>query len=101
MPDVAMQPATKPFFAEMAPPGSKSLSNCAMVLAAMAEGSSTLTNVLFADDTLVMIDGLRRLGFDLSVDEKEKVVGIAGASGEIPNRAAQLMCGNSGTTIRF
>ena len=57
MPDVAMQPATKPFFAEMAPPGSKSLSNRAMVLAAMAEGSSTLTNVLFADDTLVMIDG--------------------------------------------
>ncbi|MBV8782239.1 MAG: 3-phosphoshikimate 1-carboxyvinyltransferase, partial [Phycisphaerae bacterium] len=97
----SIQPATAPFHATIAPPGSKSLTNRAMVLAALAKGKCTLRNVLFADDTKVMIDGLRRLGFQLDVDQDALAVSIHGRGGEILAKSADLFCGNSGTTIRF
>ena len=96
-----IEPLTKPFDITFAPPGSKSLTNRAMVLAALSSGPCTLTNALFADDTRVMIDGLQRLGFDVAVDEENATIRIVGRSGLIPNHAADLFCGNSGTTIRF
>src|SRR5687767_6538730 len=59
---LTLTPPREPFDAEIAPPGSKSLTNRALVLAALADGGvSTLTNVLFADDTLVMMECLSRL----------------------------------------
>jgi 3-phosphoshikimate 1-carboxyvinyltransferase len=99
--DQKIVPLTAPFRAAMTPPGSKSLTNRALVLAALADGVSTLGNVLFADDTLVMLDGLGRLGFDLAVDQSKQAVRITGRGGSIPATAADLFCGNSGTTIRF
>src|SRR5687768_3938232 len=101
MPDVKMQPVARPFTATITPPGSKSLTNRALVLAALADGSSNLSNVLFADDTEVMLDCLTRLGFDLSVDRAATAVRVGGRAGRIPRDAAELFCGNSGTTIRF
>jgi 3-phosphoshikimate 1-carboxyvinyltransferase len=101
MNDAQIEPITRPFCAAIAPPGSKSLTNRALVLGAMAEGRSVLTNVLIADDTRVMVDGLQQLGFDLSVDEASATVSVAGQNGTIPSPVAQLFCGNSGTTIRF
>jgi 3-phosphoshikimate 1-carboxyvinyltransferase len=101
MPDIALQPLSGGFAAVMAPPGSKSLSNRAMVLAAMARGRSILRNVLLADDTRVMIDGLQRLGYGVSVDEPAACVTIDSAGAKPTAAGAELFCGNSGTTIRF
>ncbi len=75
---LTLTPPAGPFDAAITPPGSKSLTNRALVLAALADGISDLSNVLFADDTLVMIDGLIRLGFDLRVDRAANTVRVHG-----------------------
>src|SRR5579862_5206801 len=98
MNELAIVPLTAPFNLRMSPPGSKSLTNRALVLAALAAGRSELTNVLFADDTLVMIENLGRLGFSPQVDRERRAVAIAGLGGEVPSKDAELFCGNSGTT---
>ena len=101
MNQLTITPFASPFDVTIAPPGSKSLTNRAMVLAALADGPATLSNVLMADDTRVMIDGLRKLGFALNVDEAARTVRIEGRGGLVPAADAELFCGNSGTTIRF
>src|SRR5438045_700120 len=101
MPDLVVPTATGPFRATITPPGSKSLTNRALVLAALATGACTLRNVLFADDTEAMIDCLGRLGFGLEVDREAHTIVVEGRGGEIPAASAELFCGNSGTTIRF
>src|SRR5688500_2173490 len=101
MPDVQLQPIPKPFTATVTPPGSKSISNRAMVLGALSDGVTDLSNVLFADDTLVMLECLTRLGFHLHVEHDERAVRIHGRGGRIDRASAELICGNSGTTLRF
>jgi 3-phosphoshikimate 1-carboxyvinyltransferase len=102
LPDViTLTPPARPFEAAPRIPGSKSITNRALPLAAMAQGKSVLTGVLFADDTLRMIDSLKKLGFSLVVDQTGQSVTIEGLGGKIPNAHAELFCGNSGTTIRF
>src|SRR3954462_15880333 len=101
MPDVRLEPITKPFAATFAPPGSKSLTNRALVLAALSDGVCDLSNVMFADDTLVMIEGLTRLGFHLVVDHEAATVRVHGRAGHVDRHDVELFCGNSGTTIRF
>ncbi|CAA9410068.1 MAG: 3-phosphoshikimate 1-carboxyvinyltransferase [uncultured Phycisphaerae bacterium] len=98
---LTLTPPAGPFDAEITPPGSKSLTNRAMVLAALGDGASELRNALFADDTLVMMDCLGRLGFRLDVDRADHVVRVHGRGGQVPHSRADLFCGNSGTTIRF
>jgi 3-phosphoshikimate 1-carboxyvinyltransferase len=101
MSDIHVEPITRPFSVSLAPPGSKSLTNRALVLAALADGVCELSNVLFADDTLVMLECLTRLGFRVDIDRARQAVQISGRAGEIPSTTADLFCGNSGTTIRF
>jgi 3-phosphoshikimate 1-carboxyvinyltransferase len=101
MPDIALHPPPGPFDADFQPPGSKSLTNRALVLAAMADGVCELSNVLFADDTLVMIDSLMRLGFHLEIDRPQQRIHVYGRAGHINAASADLFCGLSGTTIRF
>ncbi len=101
MSDVRLDPIHKPFTAELSPPGSKSLTNRALVLAALAKGKSVLSNVLLADDTRVMLENLQRLGFSLEIDSAACNVTVDGQAGRIPVPSAELFCGNSGTTIRF
>src|SRR5918997_1873876 len=91
MTDRAIPPVTAPFTAKITPPGSKSLTNRV----------SDLSNVLFADDTLVMIECLIKLGFDVRVDRAAGAVRVYGKGGKVGRDAADLFCGNSGTTIRF
>ena len=91
----------RPFTATITPPGSKSLTNRALVLAALASGPCELANVLFAGDTDVMLAGLERLGFRLDIDRDAGTVGVQGLAGRIDAAAAELLCANSGTTIRF
>jgi 3-phosphoshikimate 1-carboxyvinyltransferase len=101
MDEMRIEALAAPFTATITPPGSKSLTNRAMVLAALASGDCELANVLFADDTRVMIDGLKQLGFILDVNEARHIVRVHGQAGKIAARDADLFCGNSGTTIRF
>ncbi len=82
-------------------PGSKSITNRALIVAALADGLSLLTGVLFAQDTRLMIDALRALGIALTVDEHACVAEITGCRGHIPAGEAELFCGNAGTVMRF
>lgn len=94
-------------------PGSKSMTNRALPLAALAEGATTLTGVLFADDTRRMIEALGTLGFELKIDEDAAAVTVRGGGGggggdggTIPNagesgRDVELLLGNAGTAMRF
>ena len=79
-------------------PGSKSISNRALLLAALAEGRTVLTRLLDADDTRVMIDALRALG--VSVERDGDQASVQGCGGRFPARDADLFLGNAGTATR-
>ena len=80
-------------------PGSKSISNRALLLAALSSGTTTLTNLLDADDTQVMRNALRQLGLSVT-DKADKVCVVEGCNGKFPVRDADLFMGNAGTAIR-
>lgn len=82
-------------------PGSKSITNRALLLAAMCEGPCTLNGVLFSDDSRAFLSCLKELGFDLTIDEEEKRVTITGTGGRIPNGKASINVGSAGTAARF
>lgn len=88
-----------PIHTSIRPPSSKSITNRALICAALAQGESTLRWPLASDDTRVMIDSLRRLG--ISVVELDRSLAVSGQGGRIPNRQAELFIGNSGTSVRF
>ena len=94
-------PVVRPISGHIRPPGSKSLTNRALIVAALAEGTSRLTGVLDSTDTQVMIESLRRLGIVLRHDADNCIVEIEGCSGTLPAREAKLYVENSGTSIRF
>jgi 3-phosphoshikimate 1-carboxyvinyltransferase len=79
-------------------PGSKSISNRALLLAALADGTTRLSGLLDAEDTRVMIDALRELG--VSVTEGAQVTEVVGCGGRFARREAQLDLGNAGTAMR-
>jgi len=103
MDTIDIQPALRPFRKTLRIPGSKSITNRALPLAALADGETTLTGVLFADDTWQMMSALQTLGYDLKMDQAARTVRIVGRGKEIPSfpGGITLTCGNSGTTIRF
>ena len=80
-------------------PGSKSISNRALFLAAMAQGKTTLTGLLRADDTERMIEALQALGIEV-VFEADTQVTVTGCGGRIPVKSAELFIGNAGTAAR-
>ncbi|MCC6509453.1 MAG: 3-phosphoshikimate 1-carboxyvinyltransferase [Pirellulaceae bacterium] len=90
-----------PVVGSIRPPGSKSLTNRALVLAALARGTSKLTGVLDSEDTQVMIEAWRKLGIVIDGDVEQGHLNIQGCGGNLPQRTAELFIGNSGTTIRF
>ncbi|MEX0710880.1 MAG: 3-phosphoshikimate 1-carboxyvinyltransferase [Pirellulales bacterium] len=92
---------TGPLVGSVRPPGSKSLTHRALVCAALAEGDSTLHGALDSEDTQVMVEGLRRLGFGVDFDRSSGRVAVRGAAGRVPAKGADLYVANSGTTIRF
>lgn len=79
-------------------PGSKSLSNRALLLAALAQGTTRLTHLLEADDTRVMLDALHTLGIGITVHSD--AVEVVGCAGHWPVREAELFLGNAGTAMR-
>lgn len=80
-------------------PGSKSISNRALFLAAMAQGKTTLTGLLRADDTERMLDALKTLGIPVSFDNDTQVT-VTGCGGRIPVKEGELFIGNAGTATR-
>ena len=112
LPDlIEIVPLTAPVHAEITVPGSKSITNRALVLAALADGEVTLDGALWSEDTQVMFDCLGRLGFEVRVelDPNEfcnRTITVRGRGGEIPNagtaeKPLELFVGNAGTAARF
>ena len=99
--EIEITPARSHLNARIALPGSKSITNRALLLAAMASGRSTIESALFSDDTSYMIAALRALGFRLQVDEAARRISIDGLGGAIPASAADLFVGGAGTAMRF
>lgn len=101
-PDVyAIVPLAAPPDATVAVPGSKSLTNRALVLAALAQGTTSLSNALFSDDTVVMIEALRSLGFPVDADAGALRITVQGRGGAVPVPTAELDVGGAGTAARF
>ena len=106
MPDYPLEITLTPLDGPIAPrtvrvPGSKSLTNRALIIAAMADGDSTLTGALDSEDTRVMVDSLRKLGIHVDHDLESAEIKIKGSSNKIPAREADLFVANSGTSLRF
>jgi 3-phosphoshikimate 1-carboxyvinyltransferase len=82
-------------------PGSKSLTNRALLISALASGKTSLTNALLSDDTLIFAHALQNLGFDVQLDALRNEMSVTGLDGRIPAKQAQIFCGNAGTAVRF
>src|SRR5271165_6075146 len=82
-------------------PGSKSLTNRALIVAALAQGSSLLRGALDCEDTQVMVAALRTIGVDVKHDSADSVIAVRGCSGVVPAHQASLVVANSGTSLRF
>jgi 3-phosphoshikimate 1-carboxyvinyltransferase len=93
--------STGPLVGAVRPPGSKSITNRALVCAALARGTSRLTGLLDSQDTRVMAAALGRLGCHADVDWPEGTAVVTGTDGRIPAGSATLDCAASGTTMRF
>lgn len=98
---VRLRAARHPVDCTIRLPGSKSLTNRALLIAALARGDSTIENVLLADDTRCMLQALEELGVRLRVDTTTKRAEVSGCGGHWPAGEASLFCGNAGTVIRF
>ena len=101
MDDAIQIETTGPVVGSIRPPGSKSITNRALVCAALAEGTSVLQGALDSDDTRVMIAGLEQLGIAVQTENAKTTLKVTGCAGKIPATHADLSIGNSGTTMRF
>ena len=97
--------------AEIVIPGSKSITNRAIVLAALGDGEVTLRGALWSEDTEAMTDCMRRLGIDITVAadpdvEANRTITVRGCGGKLPNGGTEtepleLFVQNAGTAARF
>jgi 3-phosphoshikimate 1-carboxyvinyltransferase len=112
LPDlIEIVPLDKPVRAEITVPGSKSITNRALILAALAEGETILQGALWSEDTQVMVEALKKLGFDVKVEPDpdefcNRTIIVKGLGGKIPNaeteeKPLEIFVGNAGTAARF
>ena len=94
-------PLKGPIHATVRLPGSKSITNRALVLATLADGETRLEGALFSRDTRLMWEALKCLGFNCQVDTAAHAITVTGGGGRIPNSQAQINVGNAGTVARF
>src|SRR5215510_15786379 len=90
-----IKPITHPLNATVRVPGSKSLTNRALLIAALANGTTRLTNALFSDDSKYFARALQNLGFNIQLDEANHEMTVTGLSGKIPASKAELFIGNA------
>ncbi|MBI5832360.1 MAG: 3-phosphoshikimate 1-carboxyvinyltransferase [Armatimonadetes bacterium] len=98
---IQIHPAQTPPVATVHLPGSKSYTNRALAVAALAHGRSTLHGALFSDDTDHMSAALNELGIRVEADPRGQTMTVEGCGGVVPSDAATLFCGNAGTAVRF
>ncbi len=98
---IEIRPIARPVNVEIAIPGSKSITNRALLLTALADGPSMLENALFSEDSHWFVDCLRKLGIVVDTNEAAATITVRGQGGQFPATQADLFVGNSGTTARF
>lgn len=98
---LAIEPLRRPPDARVQVPGSKSISNRALLIAALAAGESRLDGALFSDDTRHMATALGQLGIAVRADEAAARFEVEGRGGAWPANEATLYAGNAGTAMRF
>src|SRR6266404_3980988 len=91
---IEIVPLAKPVYAEITVPGSKSITNRALILAALADGETTLHGALWSEDTQVMVDCLRELRFKVEVvadpeEASNRVITVLGKGGLVPPGASE------------
>ena len=112
LPDlIEIVPLDKPVRAEVTVPGSKSITNRALILAALADGERILQGALWSEDTQVMVEALQKLGFEITYERDRSefcncTISVKGLGGKIPNagtdeKPLELPVGNAGTAARF
>ena len=82
-------------------PGSKSITNRALLLATLADGESILDGVLFSDDSRHFLKCIQELGFETTVDEDHACITVKGNGGMVPLKETSLYVGSAGTAARF
>ncbi len=82
-------------------PGSKSITNRALLIATLAKGDTNLSGVLFSDDSRNFLKCVQELGVQTRVDEGKKTVMVHGCDGKIPKKEADIYVGSAGTAARF
>lgn len=97
----SIQPINKPVQASIKIPGSKSITNRALLLAALADGISEISSILISDDTTAQIEALRQLGIMIQYDESHQTCIVAGCNGRFPKKEASIWCAEAGTVARF
>src|SRR5215208_2082541 len=100
-PSLLITPINHPLDATVRVPGSKSLTNRALLIAALANGTTRLSNALFSDDSKYFAKALQTLGFDVQLDEANHGMTLTGLGGKIPSTQAELFIGNAGTAAWF
>src|SRR5438309_342475 len=112
LPDlIEIVPLAQPVRAEITVPGSKSITNRALILAALADGEVPLTGALWSEDTQIMVECLQKLGFEIRVENDpeefcNRTITVKGLGGKIPKggtteKPLELFVGNAGTAARF
>lgn len=96
-----IQTSSKDFAIKTAVPGSKSITNRALLLAALAEGESILRGALFSEDSRYFLSCIQTLGFPVRVDERDRTIRVTGMGGRIPKEEATVYVGSAGTAARF
>jgi len=96
-----LKAATGPIDARVSLPGSKSLTNRALLAAALADGRSRISEALIADDTERMVAVLRSLGVRVDLEADRRRATVYGVSGHWPESEVELHCGDAGTVARF
>jgi 3-phosphoshikimate 1-carboxyvinyltransferase len=98
---LAIPTVARPLDGELTLPGSKSITNRALLAAALAQGRSVLEEALFSEDTEIFADCLGRLGFQVLSEPAARRFTVEGLGGALPASAAELFVGNAGTAARF
>ena len=94
-------PIPHPLDARISIPGSKSQTNRALLIAALAKGKTRLTNALFSDDSGFLVSALQNLGFMILPDPDNGIIEVTGLDGYIPKSGVEIFIGNAGTAARF
>ena len=101
MDTIAIPALNRPVDATVEIPGSKSLTNRALLVAALAQGDSILENALFSEDSEYFAKCLEQLGIPITLNPHQAQIQVAGRGGDIPAKQADLFVGLAGTAARF